>query len=245
MDDKQVLFEKESICDTHEEEIEFICEDWLPFPKKTVSMIIARGGIGKSWVMLQLAMRHIEDTGEEAFLWLSEDPKGVSKKRASLLSKKFFKKDIAAFENLFIYGSERGTTDIVFNEKNFTSLKSAFKNCSLIGLDPLGSFFEGNENSNSDARKFMQKFIQWATEENKAIVFIHHVDKVAGKIRGAGAFRDAVRVVYEITEDTEDPLKLSFSLDKDNYAIKHVLKGSIPFSRIIFPSENKRKKGRN
>lgn len=232
------------ITEVEESEIEFICQDWLPLPLKTVSILSAEGGIGKSWIVLQAAMRYVKsDEGSKAFLWLSEDPQGISKNRASLIAKKIINTDFQKFSNLAICGSENSTLGIVYNNEKFKKFKEALKDYSLIILDPLNGFFEGNENSNSEAKKFMLKFTQWATDENKAILFVHHVDKKAGKSRGASAFRDAVRVSYEVEVDENNPLQLNFNLDKDNYQAKALLK-EMPFSRVVFPNPKTARKKR-
>lgn len=237
-------FEISSILDINEEEIKFICQDWLPIPLKTVSMILAEGGVGKSWIAIQAAMRYVKgEDGVKAFLWLSEDPSGITKSRASSIAKKILNTDFQKFRNVSICGSERSPLGIVYNDKKFKKFKEALKDYTLIILDPLIGFFDGNENSNSEAKKFMVKFTQWATDENKAIVFIHHVDKKAGKSRGASAFRDAARLLYDVEKDENNSSQLKFSFDKDNYNTESLLK-EIPFTRVIFPSISKTRKKR-
>lgn len=244
MNESEQVFTISSILDVNEEEIKFICQDWLPIPLKTVSMILAEGGVGKSWIAIQAAMRYVKsEDGVKAFLWLSEDPCGVTKNRASSIAKKLLNTDFQKFRNVAICGSERSPLGIVYNNEKFQKFKETLKDYTLIVLDPLIGFFDGNENSNSEAKKFMVKFTQWATDENKAIVFIHHVDKKAGKSRGASAFRDAARLLYDVEKDEGNSTQLKFSLDKDNYNTKALLK-EIPFTRVVFPNTDKSRKRR-
>jgi replicative DNA helicase len=215
------------------EEIEYICKDWLPIPRKTVSMIVAEGGIGKSWILLQLALRHlIENPNEKVFAWLSEDPKGLSKHRADLICSKILGLEPEKIDNLFI--SDSPTFPINFN--NIQKIKERLKDFNLILLDPLIGFYCGDENSNADARIFMQHFTKWATEENKTIIFIHHAAKGTGKSRGASALVDAVRLVYEIEKIEKNDIKRKFKIGKDNYGVKNIL-DCMEFERVVFPKK--------
>ncbi|DAB33204.1 MAG TPA: hypothetical protein CFH82_11755 [Sulfurospirillum sp. UBA12182] len=216
-----------------EEQIEYICENWLPVPRKTVSMIVANGGIGKSWIIIQLALRHlIKNPNEKVFAWLSEDPEGLSKHRANLICSKVLEVEPTNIEKLFI--SDSPTFPINFN--NIQKVKEQLKEFNVILLDPLIGFYSGDENSNADARIFMQHFTKWAAEENKTILFIHHASKGTSKSRGASALVDAVRLVYEIEKIDKNDTKRKFTIGKDNYGVKNIL-DCTEFERVIFPKK--------
>ena len=240
------LFEMEPISEIKEEQTEYICEDWLPVPRKTVSMIVANGGIGKSWIFIQLGLRHlIKNPNEKVFAWLSEDPKGLSRFRANLISSEILNKDINKFSNFMITGSEWETFHIIeengsLNSK-FELMKAKLEDCSIILLDPLIGFYGGNENSNSQARKFMQQFTRWAARENKTILFIHHADKLGKGSRGASSIVDAVRLVYEIDVIENNDTQRKFKIRKDNYGVSNLL-GSKEFERDVFPNSKEQKK---
>ncbi|MBD3843264.1 MAG: AAA family ATPase [Campylobacterales bacterium] len=214
-----------------EEQTEYICEDWLPVPKKTVSMVVANGGVGKSWIIIQLALRHlIKNPNEKVFAWLSEDPKGLSKFRANLICSKILGLEPEKIDNLFI--SDSATFPINFS--NIQKVKEQLKEFSVILLDPLIGFYAGDENSNADARIFMQHFTKWAARENKTIVFIHHAAKGSGKSRGASALVDAVRLVYEIDVIENNDTQRKFKIGKDNYGVSNILNEK-EFKRVVFP----------
>lgn len=243
------LFEMEPISEIQEEQTEYICEDWLPVPKKTVSMIVANGGVGKSWIFIQLALRHlIKNPNEKVFAWLSEDPKGLSKFRANLICNEILKNDINKFSNFMLTGSEWETFHIIEENGSLNSklelMKAKLKDYSLILLDPLIGFYGGNENSNSQARKFMQQFTRWAARENKTILFIHHADKLGKGSRGASSLVDAVRLVYEIDIIENDNEQRKFKIGKDNYGVSDLL-GTKEFERTVFPSSKNQKKKRS
>lgn len=243
------LFETSDITAIDAEEADFICKTWLPFPKKTVSLISAPGGSGKSWMVLQLMMRHlIESPSSKAFAWLSEDPTGLTAHRAEKIARSVISKPLDVFKGrLNITNSP--TLQVLLEQGRgieinpfFTDLKKSLQPYDLIILDPLIAFFGADENNNAHARKFMQLFTEWAAKENKTIVFIHHSTKNTTQARGASAFTDAVRLVYEVSlitdkkgeiDETRNHMR-KISLTKDNYGASKLLGGKSA-SRQIFP----------
>ncbi|MFZ3052237.1 MAG: AAA family ATPase [Sulfuricurvum sp.] len=244
-----------SLLDMHDistlqgEEAEFLCKAWLPFPKKTVSMISAPGGSGKSWLVLQLMMHHsIENPHSKSFAWLSEDPTGLTAHRAQKIATTILGKELKEFTNKIVISNS--PTIQVLEEQGrgisinpyFNDLKKSLAPYDLIILDPLIAFFGADENNNAHARKFMQLFTEWASRENKTIVFIHHSTKNTTQARGASAFTDAVRLVYEISyatnkdgtpDETRSHLR-KITLTKDNYGASKPLGGK-QIVRQIFP----------
>jgi len=208
---KLELLEINNIANIEDKEVEYICKAWLPVPVRTVSLITAPGGTGKSWLVLQLALRAIEEGKiKKAFLWLSEDPKEISDQR---------KVEVSPL---------------------FSHFKAKLQDYDLIILDPLIAFYGTDENNNSSARRFMQLFTDWANKENKTIIFIHHSTKNTTQSRGASAFVDAVRTVYEIDKirdkdgNEKDTHKRLIKLTKDNYGIGTFL-DSYCVERELFP----------
>lgn len=228
---------------------EFILKSWLPIPKKTVTLISAPGGSGKSWLVLQLALRAtLEDSELKAFLWLSEDPKELTKARSQKIVDLLLPDLNPRVSNITISDSQ---TFHILQESNkqisinpyFYNLKRLLKPYSLIILDPLIAFFGADENNNSHARMFMQLFTQWAAKEDKIIIFIHHSTKGTTTSRGASAFIDAVRLCYEIDKlkDKKDKNvkeiitnKRKIKLTKDNYGAGQLL-GGYEVERELFP----------
>lgn len=232
-------------------EADFIIKNWLPLPLNTVSLISAPGGTGKSWLVLQLACRYLlENPTKKAFLWLSEDPSGITAhrlekiltaileisgdKKDSLLSRLDISDDPTP---LLIYEENRK----IIQNPQFWQMKRILDPYDLIIFDPLIAFFGADENNNSHARRFMQMFSDWAGKMSKTILFIHHSTKNTTQSRGASAFVDAVRLVYEMDklrtkegkELASDKRKLILS--KDNYgALRHLENNEV--ERQIFPT---------
>ncbi len=246
------LFNIVSFDEIKAEEAEFVCKEWLPFPKNAVSLVTAGGGVGKSFLLLQAAMRMVLDDHQKVFMWLSEDPLSLSKYRFEMIAKQLMEKDIRLFEKkLYIAGADSETihfleesrAGVTVNSK-FYQFKAALREYDVIILDPLIAMFGADENNNAHARKFINLFTRWATKEGKTIIFIHHGTKNTSQSRGASAFVDAVRLVYKvelIKTDEEQGGEDEFRwiiLDKDNNGAKKYL-GSHKVKRQVFPKKRK------
>jgi replicative DNA helicase len=216
------------------EEAEFICKSWLPFPKNTVSLVTAGGGVGKSFLLLQAAMRMIRDEKLKVFMWLSEDALSLSKYRSEMIASSILESSVEAFtKDLHIAGADSETIHFLEESRagvtvssKFYQFKRMLKNYDVIILDPLIAMFGADENNNAHARKFINLFTRWATKEKKTIIFIHHGTKNSSQSRGASAFVDAVRLVYRVEviknekgEMQEDDMRWII-LDKDNNGAK-------------------------
>ena len=232
------------------EEAEFICKSWLPFPKNTVSLVTAGGGVGKSFLLLQAAMRMIRDERLKVFMWLSEDALSLSKYRSEMIAKNILEAEIDAFsKNLHIAGADSETIHFLEESRagvevssQFYQFKRMLRRYDVIILDPLIAMFGADENNNAHARKFINLFTRWATKEEKTIIFIHHGTKNSSQSRGASAFVDAVRLVYKVEaikddkgEAQEDDMRWII-LDKDNNGAKKYL-GSSKVKRQVFPKK--------
>lgn len=229
-------------------EAEFITHSFIPVPKKTVSIFSAGGGTGKTSLLLQLAMYYLhENPNEKAFCWLSEDPLGLTKHRLNSVISGLFTPGTQTLHRLIL--SEDLTFPVLVEQNRtmvinslFYKMKMMLKEYSLIILDPLIAFFGSDENNNAQAKLFMQLFTKWAAEEDKVIIFIHHSTKNSSQSRGASAFVDAARAVYEIEKIRDDDgkeidtNKRKVSLTKDNYRASKYFGG---FSKeiAVFPGE--------
>jgi len=226
-DNRKSIVSPMCITDVEEEEIEFYIKDWLPIPKKAITIIGGSGGSAKSALTLQALMRmSIENPKLKIFAWLSEDLKGYSKQRFNHFKDTFFRnKKESTFQNLDIAGNETipfflldvSNRGIKINEK-FYQFKNDVKDYDVIVLDPLIAFFGGEENSNTHARAFMNELNEWVAKENKTIILIHHSKKSNkegrdfSNVRGAGAIVDASRLTYEVKSVSEDDYKSDYKL---------------------------------
>lgn len=244
-------FKLKTFSKVENKDIEFILKDCLPIPKKAVTLLSAKGGSGKSWLVLQLALKFINQTGKKVFAWLSEDPDFATKKRAEKIlneilinhnDTKYFDINHSIYNNFCYLGSETRPFHLIeYDYKNkkinplFYKLKHTLREFDFIILDPLIAFFGGDENNNSQAREFMNLLTEWADKEDKAILVVHHNNKsVTGGIRGASAFVDAVRLQYQLylpSELNEENLLPS------NYRIIKVIKDNWGVTRMLNKNE--------
>jgi replicative DNA helicase len=253
-----VLINKKSILDVVEKEPEFYLINWLPIPLGTITIISALGGTGKTWLVVQLALRFIlENPNKKVFLWLSEDLEAIVKHRMHLICESILSTSLDdRFKN--IHTTDTSPQALLERDKGvykmsyrFEQIKAELQEYDLIVFDPLLAFYGADENDNSQARLFMQPFMNWCKETNKSIIFLHHSSKATGndsngKTRGAGAFVDASRVCYELdkvynndrkTIDLESLHLRDIKLSKDNYGvIKHLKKFNI--QKHITPLES-------
>ena len=228
---------------------DFITKEFIPVPKKTVTIFSAGGGTGKTSLLLQLAMHYLhENPKDKAFCWLSEDPLGLTKHRLNHVISGLFPKGNETLHRLILSEDLTFPTLLEINRSMsinplFYKMKLILKDFKLIILDPLIAFFGGDENNNAQAKLFMQLFTKWAAEEDKTVIFIHHSTKNTSQSRGASAFVDAARAVYEIEKIKDEDGKevdtalRKVSLTKDNYrASKHF--GGFSKKIQVFPTDD-------
>lgn len=222
--------------DIEDGKTDFILKDWLPIPKGTVTIVSAPGGTGKTWLAIQIALRHNRATSKKCAVWLSEDPSYESKDRTKAICEHILHIPFGGQE---VYVVQRSPIQLMINKQfsysDFYKFKKNFKDFDLIVLDPLIGFYGSDENDNSQARRFMQPIMDWAKETGKVIVFLHHSKKDGGT-RGAGAFIDAARTAYEINKIDEetDSHEREITLTKDNYGVIKHLK-SFKVRRVVTP----------
>lgn len=230
-------FEMMDINDIVEEPVQIVGTNYLPLPRRSVALLAGRGGIGKSGIALQSAIRHIISTGEKVFCWFSEDPLGETKQRAAKICMQLNIPMSRLDGKLFI--SNKRTFNIALKDRDTVTvnpelkkLQDATKDFGMLVLDPLRSFASNfDENSNSDMDNVTKEFAQWAKKEDKIIVIIHHASK-EGAIRGASSIVDASRLAYMVKEGKQPSTKM-VEIAKDNFGVSKLVNGdSIMVSSI-------------
>lgn len=230
-----------SVCDIQDGDTKFVLRNWMPFPVGTVSLIGAPGGTGKSWTAIQIGFRYLmENRSHKVALWLSEDPDYQTRSRAKSIASDILNSTLSDYKNAHIITTR--PNPVVVNGKldheRFWKIRKALRGYGMIVLDPLRAFYGGDENSNTEANVFMNALQDWAHEDGIVIVLLHHSkknddDTIKSKVRGASAFVDACRTVYEISKvyknarigelDMDQQHMRQFVLTKDNYGAMMIL----------------------
>lgn len=238
---------------------EFILSNFMPFPKNTIGLVSSKGGLGKTNLSLKLASEFINNHTGNVGLWLTEDEAGNIKYRFDSLLRSgivepFNENRALLFEQDPIHFGKVQNREFVIDNEAINNLKMFCieQDIRFLVIDPLLAFYGGQENDNSQARMFMQPFINWCKEIDINITFIHHASKGENSTtRGAGAFMDAVRCAYNLSVPLTkvknhlvvDEFKTAqgyrvIECVKDNrgaIAKIHKLHGSNPFEIKIIP----------
>jgi replicative DNA helicase len=242
----------EPMAKVEEKQTEYYCKDYLPIPMNSVTILSARGGMGKSFTCMNIMSRILHQHKElKCYAWLSEDDPGASRTRFNYINEKVLRKpsseiinriDISGSTSMPFHFIERDRNNIKIGVK-FERFKRALAAYDFIVLDPLIAFFGSDENDNAHARYFMNLLTSWATSENKTILIVHHGSKKGSESRGASAFVDAARLAYEmniITEKKgEDSVQIEahnreFVMSKDNTGAKKFFNNQTKVKRQIF-----------
>jgi len=233
-----------ALSNIEEEETEYICKKFIPFPKYSVGIISAKGGVGKTFAALKQANEFIEEQISEnvskgqirkVLIIATEDRAGKLKARANKLGLKHQEHiEISSIYSFDVMEKDSKTQNWKLTEE-FYKFKNDSAKYGLVIIDPMLSFYSGKENENTEAKKFMQPFVRLADERKQNIIFLHHTDKAATGSRGAGAFADATRLTYFVTKETQigedkkivevpDSTRLRFEIQKQNDDISTVKK---------------------
>jgi replicative DNA helicase len=231
--DNRFIF-KTALTNVEAKSPEFILEDFLPLAKRKVTMLSAKGGSGKSFIAIQAGIR-FSNQDKKVGMWLSEDEMGEIRERANLINERILFSKVQISEHLYINGSEQCPPQITVED--IEEIKYGWKGLDLVIIDPLIGFFGGNENDNSQAKQFMSILTSIATQNNQAILVLHHNTKQDqdgnSTTRGASAFVDAVRTLYSLRYDKEEH-KHFIKVEKDNLNVKKFLGDEFEIKAIPF-----------
>jgi replicative DNA helicase len=210
-------FKPIKVDDIQEQQPKFYLEDFLPIPEQAITLLSGRGGVGKSFLAIQIALR-LSEQGKKVLMWLSEDPVGITKHRINKIKNGIPE---AGNNSTNIYTITK--TPMHINSTNSKKYEELFKGFDLVILDPFIAFYGENENSNTEARVFMNLLNNMATNNNQSYFIIHHSTKGSKEqestTRGAGGITDATRLAYEI-KTTKNTMEREIKIVKDNWGIK-------------------------
>jgi len=202
------LFDIESTADIEAKLPEFYLKDILPIQKKEITILSAKGGSGKSYLGLYILALLTKEEKLKVFGYFSEDEKGITKNRYESLNEIHNLKvdiDIIGKESRPLPFIKYDKAKNLMPTEFFFKFKQQLSPYDVILIDPLIAFIADDENSNTEARFFMNLLNEWCEKEDKTLIMIHHhVKGIGGGVRGAGAFIDAVRLHYTVNQDVQE-----------------------------------------
>lgn len=209
---------------------EFImtCRGYPFLRKGIVSMIVASGGIGKTFLLLRLAAMMAAGGRWGCFeavkplktLFIgAEDDQGELDRRLWTIGKGHYHENLHA-------ASVVGKVGYLMKKDGMNPVRSewfewlrgtikAHMPLDVLFLDPLIRLYGMDENSNSDAGAFISTLESLSQEfDGLNIKMSHHTNKVSsgrtratqGDSRGAGAFVDCVRQLIVLSEVSQDDI---------------------------------------
>jgi RecA-family ATPase len=204
----------QSAKDIKQIETKYILYDIFPIPENIVSFLVGEPGTGKTFLVIQLAIRFVlENPTKKVLLCLSEDNKGKNKARLdnvlNLLIQSTSKKDKKKIQDLIGTNIDMMSNPIEFvnNGKVVNQVPQEFKKYSLIAFDPLASYFGGNEDKKDDASTFIRYLLMPFCNQNKTnFIILHHPGKEEGNyIRGSSDFIGSARQIIELVDAKKYP----------------------------------------
>ena len=206
-------------------EDELICTRYLPLRRNFLNNISADGGTGKTTLMLIQSCNYIlqelydYDREVNVLFWASEDSTEDINSMFHLICNELLElseEDKACvISHITIIDVKTEIPVFLKNGKitdDYNSFLELIESYDLIAIDPLIAFFGAcdlEENSNSDAKKFLMLFTSVCAKNKKTMITISHTAKGSSGTRGASAFQDAFRFSiyiskYKIKQKDED-----------------------------------------
>jgi len=229
---------------------------YLPLVEQSVMMIYSGGGVGKSFASIRVAVEFAEETGKRVALWLTEDPEGENRDRYERIinerkkPREFYDAKISFISSEPVKFTKLHDGNAVLTDEYWES-RIDLIDYGLVVIDPLLQFQGCDENSNTHAGVMMGAFKEWAAEEEKIILVLHHATAYkdgAVKPRGAGEWTNGTRGCYHIkkqlnsdnSDDYSARNKRIFKLTKENglgYYFRNETTGEMERLLDVFPDK--------
>ena len=221
----------------------------LPFGYPVI--FYGRGASGKTTLMLHYALEVILNTNKRVFLWLSEDTNSrIVRSIRNIINWKYpDKKDYLAAElsKRAVFATDEmvpvSLIGIGFNREpkltaSYYNIRKEFKEFDFVVFDPLTWFIsESDMNNNTYMSFFFRNMRQWAVEEKKCLIFLHHQTKARDvedgmdRVMGASSIVNNVRLVFRVSNDLQSGMGFArLKIEKDNLNVLYRDEGFIDLS---------------
>ncbi len=235
-----------------DEEVTYLCKPWIP--KEGVSIIGGAGGMGKSWLALDLSLALTlgepwlgYPTRQSKVLYLDEDGPEV---RALARYKRLTKgrgvevNDPRLVENFIFAPCQDLKIDIDIKLARIVVTISYHKP-DLVIFDALVAFHSLPENESHNASRLMRGILGTLAREAKAsILVLHHHNKpdsrypqkATSKLRGSTELINSVNCIYEVENNQISTIRNQLEENKNwGPPTRFVIRETIPGGSIIEP----------
>ena len=217
---------------------QFVVDGMIPEP--VAAGVVAPGGTGKSFWLMQLAAcittgtpfmgQTVSRPGSVLMLGAEDDRDELSRRLHSIvnehewdgepldrevLGNRFHPMSLVGQDNRLINEGERNEARI----SGIIEMARQIEDLRLIILDPVSRFRAGEENSNDDNTRFAEVLEHIRHETGVTVLVAHHARKgsngdSADDIRGGSAFSDALRFVVTLSSPDREQAK-SLGIDRE------------------------------
>jgi len=201
---------------------------------KGLTLIIGSSGIGKTWLVLHLAIcvatgqnflgRRIGDSGKVLIIDEENNMSELYRRFKTMLPSLSAEQKAAVREAIMIPNHFGFKFETSFGEMTNEAVMDGFikKQCiKLLIIDPMRAVMDGDENSSEATQAFLGILKRLAQKHDMSTVLLHHPPKVKrkGKTegRGSGHFRgtaDCILIIDSDGDSTASELPIRIELDK-------------------------------
>lgn len=199
-------------------EVEYLIPNFLV--KNSLNLIYAKGGQGKSWLMLAICINLLKENKISSCIYLDMDNSFITLKDRNIDNIVGEYKDFN-----YIHRSKFDETPRVILKKlaeHAKSNSSEFNN-KLFIFDSIRDFTLGRDmTSDKDIIPIMSE-LKDLREAGATIIFLHHTtkDSAVNLYKGSTAFRDSVDVSYSLSSKrNQNILNYTLSIDKDRLPVQ-------------------------
>jgi hypothetical protein len=216
-----------------EEEPNFLIPNFLA--ERSLSMFFAKGGSGKSYLAISLALKLLKEQRLKTVLYFDMDNSLIALKRRGL--------DKIIAENpdfQYIHSSrmKKGPLELIDELIGRGQRTPALLENALIVFDSIRDFIVGRDmNSDRDVGPVMEKLKQ-LREVGATVIFLHHTSK-EGAFKGSTAFRDSVDMSYALSsERNKNKLVFTLEIDKDRLGVEGCVAFDLNTETMMLESSN-------
>lgn len=200
-----------------QEEPNFLIHNFLA--AQSLSMFFAKGGSGKSYLAISLALKLLKEQKIKTVLYFDMDNSKLALKRRGLDKIIVENPDFHYIHSSTMQGNPLALIDELIGRGKRTP--GLLENV-LIVLDSIRDFVVGRDmNSDRDIGPVMEK-LKRLREVGATVIFLHHTSKEGdGKVfKGSTAFRDSVDMSYALSSvRNENQLVFTLEIDKDRLGV--------------------------